>query len=67
MSNAFMISVDSSAIAAVGYDGHTLSVRFHSSGRIYEHHGVSESVYEDFMNASSMGSYYARHIRGRYR
>jgi hypothetical protein len=61
-----MIQVNSSAIAAVGYDGYTLSVEFHS-GRTYDHPGVPYSVYAGLMNASSMGAYYSRYIRGRYR
>ena len=61
-----LIAVNSAAIAAVGYDGHTLAVLFHTSDTIYEHHGVPYSVYVAFMHASSMGSYYNRHIRGRY-
>ena len=61
-----LIAVNSSAIAAVGYDGYTLTVEFHS-GRVYDHPGVPYSVYQEFMNASSMGQYYSRYIRGRYR
>jgi hypothetical protein len=60
-----MLPVNSSAIRAVGYDGHTLSVEFHS-GKTYDHPGVPDSVYREFMAASSMGAYYGRHIRGRY-
>lgn len=59
-------SVSSSAIRAVGYDGYTLTVVFHNSGR-YDHPGVPYDVYEGLMNACSMGAYYNRHIRGRYR
>jgi hypothetical protein len=62
-----MIAVNSSAIAAVGYDGHTLAVLFHTSDTIYCHHGVPYSVYLGLMHASSMGAYYSQHIRGRYR
>lgn len=61
-----MIAVRSSAIRAIGYDGSTLSVEFHD-GDIYDHPDVPESVYRDFMNASSKGTYYNRYIRGRYR
>ena len=61
-----MIPVDSSAIRAVGYDGYTLTVEFHS-GRVYDHPGVPESVFHGLMNATSMGAYYNHHIRGRYR
>lgn len=61
-----MILVDSSAIRAVGYDGYTLTVEFHS-GRIYDHPNVPYDVYVEFMNAQSIGAYYNQHIRGRYR
>ena len=63
---ATMILVNSSAIRAVGYDGSTLTVEFHN-GRTYDHPGVPDSVYREFMAASSMGAYYSRYIRGRYR
>ena len=61
-----LFRVQSSALRAVGYDGSTLTVEFHS-GRIYPHPGVPYEVYAGLMNASSMGAYYNRHIRGRYR
>jgi KTSC domain-containing protein len=61
-----LITVSSSAIRAVGYDGYILSVEFHS-GRVYDHPGVPESVFQELMDATSKGSYYARYIRGRYR
>jgi hypothetical protein len=57
--------VNSSAIRAVGYDGYTLTVEFHT-GRTYDHPGVPNSVYREFINASSMGAYYNQNIRGRY-
>jgi hypothetical protein len=63
---ATLILVNSSAIRAVGFDGYTLTVEFHT-GRIYDHPGVSYQVYREFMNALSIGQYYNRHIRGRYR
>jgi hypothetical protein len=62
-----LLPVDSSAIAAVGYDGYTLAVVFTSSDRVYEHHGVPPRVYFGLMTAASKGAYYSRHIRGRYR
>jgi hypothetical protein len=61
-----LIPVNSSAIAAVGYDGYTLSVQFHTSDKIYEHDGCPESLFEDFMNAPSMGEFYNKHIRGKF-
>jgi hypothetical protein len=62
---ATMIPVSSSAIRAVGFDGHTLRVVFRS-GRVYDHPHVPHHIYEGLMNASSMGRYYNDHIRGRY-
>ena len=59
--------VNSTAIRAVGYDGYTLAVQFHTSDTIYDHHGVPFSVYEGLMRASSMGAYYNQHIRGKYK
>ena len=60
-----MTPVSSSAIAAVGYDGSTLAVRFRGGGT-YHHHRVPYEVYEGLMSASSIGAYKNRHIRGRY-
>ena len=62
-----MMLVNSSSIRAVSYDGYTLAVQFHTSGTIYDHHGVPYSVYQGLMQASSMGAYYNRYIRGKYR
>lgn len=64
--NASMISVRSRAIAAVGYDGYTLAVLFHSSDTVYLHYRVPHTVFDGLMRASSMGAYYNRKIRGRY-
>ncbi len=61
-----LTSVNSSAIRAVGHDGYTLAVEIHS-GRIYDHPNVPYDIYVEFMNASSLGVYYDRYIRGRYR
>jgi hypothetical protein len=60
-----MIPVNSSVIRAIGWAGGSLTVLFHS-GRSYDHPGVPYSVYREFLNASSKGAYYNRHIRGRY-
>ena len=62
-----MIAVESTAIAAVGYDGYHLFVQFHTSDKVYDHPGVPPSVYVGLMNADSMGAYYNAHIRGRYK
>ena len=64
--DATLTPVNSSAIAAVGYDGYTLTVEFHN-GRIYDHPGVPYEVFLGLMHASSKGAFYNRYIRGKYR
>ncbi len=61
-----LIRVNSSAIEAVGYDGYTLVVKFHTSDEPYEHQGCPYSLYEDFMNAPSLGEFYNKHIKGKF-
>ena len=61
-----MIPVSSTAIRAIGCDSSVLTVEF-NGGRVYDHPGVPEWVYHEFMSAPSMGAYYNRHIRGKYR
>ena len=61
-----LILVNSSSIRAIGWSAGHLFVQFHTSAEIYDHPGVSYFVYAEFMNASSMGAYYNRYIRGRY-
>lgn len=58
--------VRSSAIRAMGYDGRTLTVEFHT-GRVYDHPNVPYEVFEELMQAPSKGRYYTRNIRGKYR
>ena len=62
-----MIRLNSSFIAAAGYDGSTLSVLFHN-GRTYDHPGVPYSVFLGLINAtSSHGRFYNQYIRGKYK
>jgi hypothetical protein len=61
-----LIPVESEAIRAVGYDGSTLTVEFHT-GRIYDHPGVPYDVYVGLMQAESKGAFYNSRFRGRYR
>ncbi|MGA2241540.1 MAG: KTSC domain-containing protein [Verrucomicrobiota bacterium] len=59
--------VNSSAIRAVSYDGHTMAVLFHTSNTVYDHPGVPPSVFDEFMREESKGTYYNKNIRGKYR
>jgi len=60
--------VESSVIAAVGYDDEqrVLEVRFHT-GRIYHYFDVPRSSFEKLLAASSVGQYFNRVIRIRFR
>ena len=59
-----MQGVNSSNIESVGYDDATekMRVRFRN-GKLYEYDGVSRSVYDEFLDSDSPGSYFARIIR----
>lgn len=62
-----MISVQSSNIAAIGYDSATeiLKIEF-LDGAIYEYRNIPQVVYDGLMSASSHGSYLNREIRNTY-
>lgn len=62
-----MIFVNSSSIRAVGYHGGKLFVQFHTSDKIYGHPDVPYEIFFGLLHASSKGTYYNQHIRGRYR
>lgn len=61
-----MIPVNSSAIAAIGYENDVLAVTFHNTGT-YLHPGVPYSVFAGLLRAGSKGAFYNRHIRGKYK
>jgi hypothetical protein len=62
-----MHRVSSSAIRAVGYDSVTRRMRIQfASGHSYDFCGVPPSIFDGLRSASSKGSYYERHIKGRY-
>lgn len=60
--------VRSSNIASIGYDPveGILEVEFHDSG-LYEYYRVPDSVHRGFVSAASPGTYFADHIKDRYR
>lgn len=62
-----LIPVNSRSIRAVGYDGYTLAVLFHTSATIYTHPGVPPSVHLSLMRALSKGTFYNQHIRRKYK
>ena len=60
--------VDSSVIVAVGYDGGSsiLEVVFRT-GRTYRYFRVPPKAYDALVHAKSIGAYFNREIRPRYR
>lgn len=59
--------VRSSNIASIGYEpsSQTLEIEFHSR-TVYQYYMVTQKLYEDFMRASSHGTFFHEHIKGRY-
>lgn len=64
MSGIQLIPVQSSQIAAYGYDTatKTLEIRFVGKGQ-YQYPNVEPETVHAFANAESMGKYFAKHIR----
>jgi len=60
--------VSSSNVCSVGYDidSAVLEVEF-DGGDVYQYYGVPHYLYEQFMAASSLGSFLHEHIRPSYR
>lgn len=63
---SLMTPVRSAALKSIGYEDGRLLVEFHKSG-LYEYEGVPEPVYRELRFHPSKGSFFDRHIRGRYR
>jgi hypothetical protein len=63
-----MMAVQSSNLAAVGYDEQTmtLSVQFKSSPRIYRYAKVPEDEYAALVNSDSIGRYFLQNIKDQY-
>ncbi len=61
-------TVESASIDAVGYDdaNEELYLRFRESGDTYAYYGVEPEVYEELMQAGSMGRFVNLKIKGHY-
>ncbi|WP_128175875.1 KTSC domain-containing protein [[Pantoea] beijingensis] len=60
-------AVSSSNLASVGYDvdSLTLEVEF-LNGSIYQYYDVPEGVFDEMLNAGSVGSYFSHNVRNSY-
>lgn len=67
MSEISMAAVESSNVESIGYDesAQILRVKFISGGT-YDYKNVPVMEYEQLKNASSIGSYLNRNIKGSY-
>ena len=61
------VSLDSTTLAAAAYDGRRerLELDFRDGTR-YTYTGVPPNLYLDLLRADSKGSFFNRHIRGRF-
>jgi KTSC domain len=62
-----MIPVNSSAVAAVGYENGVLVVQFHNNPKTYKLPNVPYSLFAAFVNAPSPGGFWNRHLRGKFK
>lgn len=63
-----MISVDSSNVAAIGYDENSLTLQIEfKNGATYQYFDVPEALFSGLTRADSAGTYLAAHIKGSYR
>ena len=60
-----LVPVESSNIAAVGYEGNVLTVAF-KNGSVYTYAGVPLTIYQSLLNAPSKGQYLAKEIKGKF-
>ena len=67
MTTSNWVSVDSTILAAVAYDGGRaeLQLDFRDGAR-YAYSGVSPELFRDLLCAASKGSFFNRYIRGRF-
>ena len=60
-------AVSSSNLASVGYDVDSLTLEIEFlNGSVYQYYDVPEGVFEELLNASSVGSYFSHNIRNNY-
>ncbi|MGN6265194.1 MAG: KTSC domain-containing protein [Ginsengibacter sp.] len=59
--------VNSSTAEALGYDGKAKILRvWFTTGNVYDYAGVSKTKFKNLLNASSIGEYFNKKIKGFY-
>lgn len=61
-----LVSVNSSAIAEIGWEDGILAIRFHSRQEPYFFSNVPKQLFEDFLNAPSQGKFFHEHIKDKF-
>lgn len=68
-----MQSVDSSNLAAIGYDPETKVMRVeflppkgYKTGSLYQYQNVEQATFDAFRDAESKGKFLAREIKGKF-
>ena len=63
------VQVESSSLSAVAYDTvhQLLYVKFKEDNTIYLYYDVPVSIYNDLVQATSIGGFYSRNVRDKYR
>jgi hypothetical protein len=61
--------VQSAALKAVSYDEarHALRATFRGTGKTYIYEGVPQELYDALLFSDSLGAFFNRHIRDRFR
>ena len=59
-----LIPVSSSNVAAIGFENGDIEVQFHN-GSVYRYPNCNESLFREFLNASSKGSFVHQFLKGR--
>lgn len=58
--------VQSSNIEAVGHEADQLHVQFKGNPKVYVYPGVSADLHRQMVSADSIGSFFAKNIRGKF-
>ncbi len=61
------IHVQSSNIVSIGYDEKSEVLEIEFSNGIYQYFDVPQDAYEDFINAPSVGNFFQKNIKVKYR
>ncbi len=60
-----LIGVESSNIAAVGWEQNVLRVQFKNGG-IYDYDGVDQGTFQQLLDAPSKGTFLSKEIKGKF-